>query len=676
MTSPDGQRRPVCACAVSDASAVRAIVRSTIRSLEETLVLVNRQDEVVELNSRLKSLVHQFRVEEIDVISFKRQFTDVWRQLGKAVAAIFPDETTVEMMERVRKLVSVASHMLHRYQKSNSAADVNDVSEAVAGMLDLFEDGSVRKLMQCGRKIVELMQREPFQEDERLTVARSSVSGAVATLMELQTFCGCKRQIEKLMSHTEQQLSSVFYQCKPRGSSLNLGHHGVQRLVKSVRGSLSMSQTLITDQNMSPKKLNELRARNEALKMSINETKQSIVTLRLGLSKMKSHITEEREKMKERAREAAKLKQSVISDTLKAELWEIQSDVLKWKNLADEKRKEIELTRRTDIDCDREVLTRLYRLNGRCKLMRTVIGIQNEFRDNDRETNVAKPLTEMKAEIEDLQKKSIHYCISEQARDFECTLDTLLSNASEICEEWLSKAKERRRIGHGPVSDSHNLRKLQRELEELLLLRNVVSMTQEKIAKQDLETVRFQTLQVRLKSQNVKKAKLMSRLAKREQNSSIFLIEELAKVKAESEVYFKSFEDIESQYKSLIDEYYTLFDRRASVCDAGDVLRLFAVSEKWEELVTARVVYERFLKSSNEEMKSLGSKDVPEDAELSDRLAALAREVDFVLADAYANPEMERYDTLLKELRCLQKENKELTSSISAMLAKTSLVEQ
>ena len=682
-----------------DAISVRRIVRSTARSLEQALAPIAHDQAVAQIIGQLRLLAHKFAAGEIEAHGFRDEFTQAWCNLNEFLAQVFDKEKTIAMMEQAREHACVARHMIHKYQRAVDRAALADVEAHVMTMVAMFEEGSVHRLRKCGREVLALMEGDLFQTDERLATARSSVGKCVEELGEIQALFACKRTIESLKSDAERELAAVLSRRKPRGAS---SRQGQRHQLAEWRSSLSMSQAVITDvYDGNPlggakkqfvfesvvdydkigssidrqQRISELKSKNLWLKSMLAEARMSISSLEISLSKGSSQISEEKTRMKQRSQEAVKLKQSVLMDTLKGELWEVKNEIMKYRYHEEQKRKELELLRRMPSTGNRKVLMTIHEMGRDAQLLQLVIDLQRGFERN--EVDMDQVLTDVKAEIatnvDEITKGKVCYRMGE----LDARLDKELERCEAATSEYQSKLDECRdaerdlaeSVTRADADDPH-IRQLQNELKHLVLVRDVATLTREKIAQQDLETVRFQTLERRTKAKGTRKTKLLARLGKRGQSGCPEMISELQRLKQNSETYFATFGNLEKEYESEIGRYYELFDRRVQTYEAEDILRLFHLSEKWDERVHVHIVYDVFLKSSSAELKELGKiLCLQFDGEsLSDTYAKILNEMDQVLATAYADPETERYDTRLKELRALQKENKELTASISAML--------
>ena len=682
-----------------DATSVRRIVKSTARSLEQALASIAKDQEAAQIVGQLRLLAHKFAAGEIEAHGFRDEFTQAWCKLNEFLAQIFDKERTVAMMEQAREHVCVARHMIHKYQRAVDRAALADVEARVMTMVAMFEDGSVHRLRKCGREVLALMEGDLFQTDERLACARSSVRKCVEELGEIQALFACKRTIESLKSDAERELAAVLSRRKPRGAS---PRQGQRRRLAEWTSTLSMSQAVITDvcdgnplsgakkefvfesvvdyDKMGSsidrqQRISELKSKNLWLKSMLAEARMSISSLEISLSKGSSQIFEEKTRMKQRSREAVKLKQSVLMDTLKGELLDVKNEIMKYRYQEEQKRKELELLGRMSSVGNRKVLMTIHEMGRDAQLLQLVIDLQRGFERNDVNMDMDQVLTDVKDEIatnvDEILKGKVCYRLGE----LEARLDEELDRCKTATSEYESKLDECADAGRDltesvPDADDMNIRQLQNELKHLVLVRDVATLTREKIAQQDLETVRFQTLERRTKAKGTRKAKLLARLCKRGQGGCPEMISELQRLKQNSEAYFATFGNLEKEYESKIGRYYELFDRRVQAYDAEDILHIFHLSEKWDELVHIHIVHDVFLRSSSAELKELGKLLCLQfDGEsLSDTYAKILNEMDQVLATAYADPETERYDTRLKELRALQKENKELTASISSML--------
>ena len=128
-----------------------------------------------------------------------------------------------------------------------------------------------------------------------------------------------------------------------------------------------------------------------------------------------------------------------------------------------------------------------------------------------------------------------------------------------------------------------------------------------------------------------------------------------------------------NKYYETVEKYKSLSERRARLLNSNDLLfHAIIPSEQWERLTDARESQNQFIQTSLRSLiqMELAEGRVPIDDEtLPTKLSRLDRDATQAFTTAYANPQFAKYDTLKRELQSLQKQNKELTASITSLLA-------
>ena len=645
--------------------SVVEIVSQVEQALTPGFVAAGRGKEVESIIRYLKDIARALADGSLDRQTFKHEFNAKWSTLDDIAAAVFTDAHTVSMMEGVRQEVRKVRHAIRKTQREDPNLEL-ELNKMVA----LFEDGSVRRLAAAGNAILAEM-----RNDASLGEVSSRLQAAVEELWQIQTLVSCRRRFESVKAQMKQQLGEALGRTRRRGAT-----------VSHTRSQLQVSQAITTDLKRRSRelvtlsvahyedvpvhvdpRLEELREKNAKLREEVGNAKTAVAMAEEKLVRLQRSIAKERLSLRNRRGEEAAQRHVTQFESLKSQLVMMQREFNEQLTREEKKRGELECLREQIQKRDQSLLAIINELNSDAQRAKDLIEMQSAFKTDGVARECAEVIEETKSEIEAMRAKDItrfeNHIVklleAEQAKLSTC------EKKRDAIKEDLDDAKEARHI---------RIEKLQQTLQELTLASNAVSLAEETAARFALEIARCQKQQHTVETQQAKKGKQLSRLqAKKPRTSGVVLITSLEEIQTKTTQYFPSIGQLMNEYYETVEKYKSLSERRARLLNSNDLLfHAIIPSEQWERLTDARESQNQFIQTSLRSLiqMELAEGRVPIDDEtLPTKLSRLDRDATQAFTTAYANPQFAKYDTLKRELQSLQKQNKELTASITSLLA-------
>ena len=638
------------------------IVSQVEQTLKPGFVAAGRGKEVESIMRYLKDIARALADGSLDRQTFKHEFNAKWSTLDDIAAAVFTDAQTVSMMERVRHEVRKVRHAIRKMQREDAKLEL-ELNE----MVSLFEDGSVRRLAAAGNAILAEMRNDVSLED-----VRSRLQAAVEELGQIQALVSCRRKFESVKARMKQQLGEALARTRTRGATvshrLQVSQAVATDLKRRSRELVTLSVAHYEDMPVQvDPKLKELREKNAKLREEVGNARTAVAMAEEKLVRLQRSISKERLSLRNRRGEEVVQRHVKQFETLKSQLVTMQREFNEQLNREEEKRGELERLREQIQKRDQSLLVMINELNSDAQRAKDLIEMQSAFKTDGLARDCAEVIEETKSEIEAMKAKDVtrfeNHLVklleAEQARLSAC------EKKRDAIKEDLDDAKEARHI---------RIEKLQQTLQELTLASNAVSMAEETAARFALETARCQKQQHTVETQQAKKGKQLSRLqAKKPRTSGVVLITSLEEIQTKTTQYFPSIGQLMNEYYETVEKYKSLSERRARLLNSDDLLfHAIIPSEQWERLTDAQESQNQFIQTSLRALiqMELAEGRVPIDDEtLPTKLRRLDRDATQAFTAAYANPQFAKYDTLKRELLSLQKQNKELTASITSLLA-------
>ena len=638
------------------------IVSQVEQTLKPGFVAAGRGKEVESIMRYLKDIARALADGSLDRQTFKHEFNAKWSTLDDIAAAVFTDAQTVSMMERVRHEVRKVRHAIRKMQWEDAKLEL-ELNE----MVSLFEDGSVRRLAAAGNAILAEMRNDVSLED-----VRSRLQAAVEELGQIQALVSCRRKFESVKARMKQQLGEALARTRTRGATvshrLQVSQAVATDLKRRSRELVTLSVAHYEDMPVQvDPKLKELREKNAKLREEVGNARTAVAMAEEKLVRLQRSIAKERLSLRNRRGEEVVQRHVKQFETLKSQLVTMQREFNEQLNREEEKRGELERLREQIQKRDQSLLVMINELNSDAQRAKDLIEMQSAFKTDGLARDCAEVIEETKSEIEAMKAKDVtrfeNHLVklleAEQARLRTC------EKKRDAIKEDLDDAKEARHI---------RIEKLQQTLQELTLASNAVSMAEETAARFALETARCQKQQHTVETQQAKKGKQLSRLqAKKPRTSGVVLITSLEEIQTKTTQYFPSIGQLMNEYYETVEKYKSLSERRARLLNSDDLLfHAIIPSEQWERLTDAQESQNQFIQTSLRALvqMELAEGRVPIDDEtLPTKLRRLDRDATQAFTAAYANPQFAKYDTLKRELLSLQKQNKELTASITSLLA-------
>ena len=638
------------------------IVSQVEQTLKPGFVAAGRGKEVESIMRYLKDIARALADGSLDRQTFKHEFNAKWSTLDDIAAAVFTDAQTVSMMERVRHEVRKVRHAIRKMQREDAKLEL-ELNE----MVSLFEDGSVRRLAAAGNAILAEMRNDVSLED-----VRSRLQAAVEELGQIQALVSCRRKFESVKARMKQQLGEALGRTRTRGATvshrLQVSQAVATDLKRRSRELVTLSVAHYEDMPVQvDPKLKELREKNAKLREEVGNARTAVAMAEEKLVRLQRSIAKERLSLRNRRGEEVVQRHVKQFETLKSQLVTMQREFNEQLNREEEKRGELERLREQIQKRDQSLLVMINELNSDAQRAKDLIEMQSAFKTDGLARDCAEVIEETKSEIEAMKAKDVtrfeNHLVklleAEQARLRTC------EKKRDAIKEDLDDAKEARHI---------RIEKLQQTLQELTLASNAVSMAEETAARFALETARCQKQQHTVETQQAKKGKQLSRLQpKKPRTSGVVLITSLEEIQTKTTQYFPSIGQLMNEYYETVEKYKSLSERRARLLNSDDLLfHAIIPSEQWERLTDAQESQNQFIQTSLRALiqMELAEGRVPIDDEtLPTKLRRLDRDATQAFTAAYANPQFAKYDTLKRELLSLQKQNKELTASITSLLA-------
>lgn len=609
---------------------VEPSISASLDLLEPSFGAAGHGEEGAEIARDLKSMTARFSRGSIDKLQFQEYCNAKLRDLDELTQRAFEDSRIVSMMEGVRECVRRAGRIIKKTELNDPRFEI-----AINKMLVMFEEGSVRRLAASANAILSEMRRE-----SQLSDAVSCVEAAVTGLTQIHALVAGKRRVEQIRDAIQSHISPSK-QTRRRGASLCPGK--VQSIGDNPR-------------------LLELREKNAKLKAQIRDAKTAAAAAEENLVKLQRNIIRERLHLRDARGEKVLQLQANEFEKLKQELLEIRRDFAEHMSREEEKRKELQTLRDQVTARDTRILSRIDELSDDARRAKELIEMQSTFGIDYGERNYSEKVEETKREIEKLAWKGT---------GFAQKLDAILVDEKKCVKEQKMKRNQALEKAEEATETRHvRIEKLKRRLKEVTLMSNTAVLSQETVARLELETARCQKQQHSADAKKAKKEKQLAKMNKR--GGGYILISALEAIQEKTVKFFPGLGETLEKFRRARDKFNDLCEKRSLVCSDELFMASMILSERWEGLTDTLELQRQWIENGVNELirMEIESGKVPIDDEtLSTKLAKLSKEAEQVISIAYANPRVARYDSLRMELQALQKENRELKAAITSLLA-------